>query len=134
MPARLDDALPLGEVLWTHPDPTATPMWRFLERVNEKHGLRLKGYRDLYRWSVDDVALFWEEVWHFVGITASVPFDQVWNCCLDCLYAKKLLGYASDESRVRQTERLSGLGSAVAEQLHIVCVRLIELYTVASLK
>lgn len=80
------DAVPVGnEVLWTHPDPTSTPMWRFLQRVNEKRGLSLDGYRDLYRWSVDDVALFWEEVWQFVGITASRPFDQV-SLCVWCLY------------------------------------------------
>lgn len=86
MPAALNDTPGLGEVLWTHPDPTSTPMWRFLQLVNEKHGLQLKDYRDLYRWSVDDVALFWEEVWHFVGITASQPFHKVRNGCLNCSY------------------------------------------------
>ena len=65
------------EELWRHPDPTSTPMWQFLQGVNKKHGLQFQNYRDLYKWSVDDVALFWEEVWHFVGVNASIPFDQV---------------------------------------------------------
>ena len=60
-------------------------MWRFLERVNQKHRLQLDGYSGLYKWSTDDTALFWEEVWHFVGIRASKSFDKVgighMSCC-----------------------------------------------------
>ncbi|EFQ25279.1 acetoacetate-CoA ligase [Colletotrichum graminicola] len=63
--------------LWRHPDPTATPMWAFLLRVNSKYGLKLADYPGLYKWSIENVAEFWEEVWHFVGITASKPFDKV---------------------------------------------------------
>ncbi|GKT51606.1 malonamoyl-CoA synthetase vrtB [Colletotrichum spaethianum] len=63
--------------LWRHPDPTSTPMWAFLLRVNSKYGLELADYPGLYKWSIENVAEFWEEVWHFVGITASRPFDKV---------------------------------------------------------
>ncbi|KXH58506.1 acetoacetate-CoA ligase [Colletotrichum nymphaeae SA-01] len=63
--------------LWRHPDPTSTPMWAFLLRVNQKYGLELADYPGLYKWSVENVAEFWEEVWHSVGITASKPFDKV---------------------------------------------------------
>ncbi|KAK2034231.1 acetoacetate-CoA ligase [Colletotrichum zoysiae] len=63
--------------LWRHPDPTSTPMWQFLLRVNSKYGLELADYPGLYKWSIENVAEFWEEVWHFVGITASKPFDKV---------------------------------------------------------
>ncbi|KAH8670069.1 hypothetical protein BGZ61DRAFT_114908 [Ilyonectria robusta] len=66
-----------ADQLWSHPDPSSTPMWRFLKHVNKKHGLSLDGYPTLYQWSIDNVALFWEEVWHFVGIKASKSFDQV---------------------------------------------------------
>ena len=63
--------------LWRHERPEATPMWRFLELVNSKYHLDLKDYPELYKWSVDNVADFWAEVWHFAGIKASKPFDQV---------------------------------------------------------
>lgn len=66
-----------AEELWRHPDPESTPMWQFLQHVNRKYGLRLDGYPALYRWSVEHVGPFWEEVWHYVGITASVPFERV---------------------------------------------------------
>jgi acetoacetyl-CoA synthetase len=65
------------EELWRHPDPTSTPMWRFLLHVNQKYGLQLAGYPDLYKWSVENAALFWGEVWHFVGIKASKGYDKV---------------------------------------------------------
>lgn len=63
--------------LWRHPDPTSTPLWKFVQHVNSKYGLDLKDYPAVYRWSIDNVAEFWEEAWHFVGIRASKSFDKV---------------------------------------------------------
>lgn len=68
---------PTARELWKHPDPTSTPLWQFQGRVNEKYGLQLSDYPSLYKWSVENVADFWEQVWHFVGIRASTPFDEV---------------------------------------------------------
>lgn len=65
------------EVLWTPPKPRATPMWRFIERVNEKHGLAIADYEALLKWSVENVAAFWEEVWLFFEIKASRSYDKV---------------------------------------------------------
>lgn len=66
-----------AEILWRHPDPTSTQARAFLEHVNSKHGLQLRGYASLYRWSVEDVPAFWGEVWDFVGINASVTYETV---------------------------------------------------------
>jgi acetoacetyl-CoA synthetase len=63
--------------LWRHPNPTTTEMWRFLEHVNSKYGLQISDYPGLYRWSIDNVASFWEEVWHFTGVKSSQPFGEV---------------------------------------------------------
>lgn len=65
------------EVLWTPPDPQSTQMWRFIQRVNERRGLAITDFEELYRWSIEDVAAFWEEVWHFLEIKASRPYDEV---------------------------------------------------------
>lgn len=62
----------MAEELWRHPDPTSTPMWKFIQRVNDRHQLEIKGYQDLYKWSIDNVGLFWEECWEFVGIQAEL--------------------------------------------------------------
>lgn len=70
-----------SELLWRHPGPASTPMWQFLQRVNKKHGLKLDGYPGLFKWSVDNVSPFWEEVWDFVGVVASKKADKVRGSC-----------------------------------------------------
>ncbi|KAK3379723.1 acetoacetate-CoA ligase-like protein [Lasiosphaeria ovina] len=62
--------------LWRHSSPQSTQMWKFMLHVNQKYRLNLSDYPSLYKWSVENVAAFWEEVWHFAGIKASKPFDQ----------------------------------------------------------
>jgi hypothetical protein len=82
--------------LWRHPDPKSTPMYKFMQHINTTFGLALDDYPALYKWSVDHVPSFWEQVWHFVGVEASQPFDEVGSrrpclippfaqsCCQQC--------------------------------------------------
>lgn len=63
--------------LWRHPNVPATQMWAFLQRINDKYALQLQAYGELYRWSTNNIALFWEEVWHFTGVRAVKEFDLV---------------------------------------------------------
>ncbi len=63
--------------LWRHPAPETTPMFLFLQYVNSKHGLDLVDYPALHTWSIDNIAAFWEDTWHFVRIKASQLFDEV---------------------------------------------------------
>jgi acetoacetyl-CoA synthetase len=65
--------------LWEHADPQSTKMYEFLELVNKKHGLELKTYDNLHRWSIDNVAKFWEEVWDFTGMVADKRFSKVYT-------------------------------------------------------
>ncbi|KAK4988253.1 hypothetical protein LTR50_004079 [Elasticomyces elasticus] len=64
-------------LLWQHPTPKSTQIWDFLKKVAKKHQLQLKDYDDLYKWSIDNVAVFWEETWNYTGIKASEPFREV---------------------------------------------------------
>jgi acetoacetyl-CoA synthetase len=68
-----------SQKLWEHPNPKSTPMYKFLELMNEKHGLNLQTYDELYKWSIDDSATFWGEVWDFTGMKASKRWDKVPN-------------------------------------------------------
>ncbi|KEY64273.1 hypothetical protein S7711_09312 [Stachybotrys chartarum IBT 7711] len=86
-----------GKELWRHAAPKTTPMWQFMQRVNERHGLQVNDYPGLYKWSIENTASFWEEVWHFVGITASKPFDEpefvfglivILTCCPFCIHSR----------------------------------------------
>jgi acetoacetyl-CoA synthetase len=50
---------------------------RFIKFVNNEYNQNLKGGKDLYRWSIEKIADFWEAMWKFSGIIASKPYDKV---------------------------------------------------------
>jgi acetoacetyl-CoA synthetase len=67
-----------------------TPLWvpseerkrqanisRFMEQVNARHQLKLNSYAEVYRWSVENIPDFWAEMWDFVEIKGSKPYEQV---------------------------------------------------------
>ena len=55
--------------LFTPVDPrNTTRLFRFLHEVNEKHGLKLDSYQDLYHWSISNIDLFWSHVWDHAQI------------------------------------------------------------------
>ncbi|WP_319409455.1 acetoacetate--CoA ligase [uncultured Desulfosarcina sp.] len=54
-----------------------TNMHRFMQHVNRRHDKDFNTYDDLYRWSVEEIPVFWETVWNFSGVIASKPFDAV---------------------------------------------------------
>jgi len=49
----------------------------FTNYVNSERGLALKGYDQLYEWSVDKYADFWESMWKFAGIVHSADYSSV---------------------------------------------------------
>jgi len=51
-----------------------------VQLVNQKFGLHLQSYEDLYSWSIENVGEFWGEVWNFVGVRAAKEFDEVSVC------------------------------------------------------
>jgi len=50
---------------------------RFMNLVNEKHGLVLNDYAALYEWSILHRAEFWALIWDFGGVIASQPYERV---------------------------------------------------------
>ena len=42
----------------------------FIEYVNRNYGQNLKGGKDLYKWSVEQIPDFWDAMWKFSGIIA----------------------------------------------------------------
>jgi acetoacetyl-CoA synthetase len=66
-------------VLWS-PSPDArrtTEVGRYLDWLAERRGLRFESYDELWRWSVDDLAGFWESVWERAGATSATPYEAV---------------------------------------------------------
>jgi len=50
---------------------------RFINLVNEKHGLKIDSYDELYDWSIENIPDFWAAAWKFLGIKASRDCDKV---------------------------------------------------------
>ena len=69
----------MGKKLW-EPSPervSTTNMFKFMQKMNRKHGLALERYSDLYTWSVENIAQFWAEVWEAADVIHSAPYGQV---------------------------------------------------------
>lgn len=62
--------------LWKHSNPEKTQFYAFQQHVKEKHKLEGDTYADLWQWSVDNPAAFWEEIWHYTGIKAQTPYEK----------------------------------------------------------
>jgi acetoacetyl-CoA synthetase len=80
---------------------------RFISFVNEKHGLEINSYDELYRWSIEDIQDFWEAMWEFGKIKASRRYDVVvddlskfpgakWFVGARLNFAENLLRYRDD--------------------------------------
>lgn len=58
-------------------------MWKFKMSIEAKYKVQFKDYHELHRWSVENVAEFWEEAWYYTNISSELdgvtkaPFKQV---------------------------------------------------------
>ncbi|NGY04503.1 acetoacetate--CoA ligase [Solimonas terrae] len=70
-----------GELLWT-PRPEfaqRSQLARYQNWLRERRGLdfALDDYAGLWRWSVDQPEQFWETIWDYFDVQATVPFSRV---------------------------------------------------------
>lgn len=49
----------------------------FTRWVEARRGLTFTDYHDLWRWSIDDLSVFWSDVSEFFGVAVDVPTDRV---------------------------------------------------------
>jgi acetoacetyl-CoA synthetase len=49
----------------------------FFQLANEKFAQNISDYDALYRWSVENIADFWQLMWEFGGVIASSPYTKV---------------------------------------------------------
>lgn len=68
----------MHDLLWTPSEERIkkTEMYAFMQYVNEKKGLELKNYRELYDFSIERGEEFWDLLWKFLGII-STPYEKV---------------------------------------------------------
>ena len=95
--------------LWTPPESVRynANMTRFIAFVNERHGLSLTSYQELYSWSIEKIPDFWADAWDFTGIKCFRKYDTViddlghfpgakWFVGARLNFAENLLSYRDD--------------------------------------
>jgi acetoacetyl-CoA synthetase len=65
--------------LWepSQEDRDRAELTRFMRWLGERHGRRFADYDELWRWSVEELQLFWAGIWEFFGVRASRPYRHV---------------------------------------------------------
>jgi len=68
-----------GTVLW---EPSKeqienAAITRFRKWINEENGLAIQTANELWKWSVDELELFWESIWKYCDVLSHAPYGQV---------------------------------------------------------
>ena len=121
--------------LWTPDQNTIkeSNIQAFIQAANQRHGLQLSDYSNLYQWSIDDRPAFWQQIADFYHVhffhSASVPLAQdtmpgaQWFPGATLNYAEHLLRHRNNnialifrgEKGKRQTYTYQELYTAVAK-------------------
>ena len=112
-----------------------TEMSRFMRWAGERHGRDFASYDELWCWSVDELEVFWADIWEFCGVRASKPYERVlsshempgarWFEGAELNYAENLLlgpvgskGRDPDAVAVLHTSELRDLGEITWGELN----------------
>ncbi|MFQ5711431.1 MAG: acetoacetate--CoA ligase [Candidatus Geothermarchaeales archaeon] len=99
----------MGKLLWEPSEERIKQAntTRFIDFVNDKYGLKIDSYHQLYDWSIENIPDFWAAMWEFGGIKASRGYDEVvddlskfpgakWFIGARLNFAENLLRYRDD--------------------------------------
>jgi acetoacetyl-CoA synthetase len=69
----------MANVLWEPTDEQVknANLSKFMEYVNERYGLSLSNYEELYNWSIESIPDFWAAMWSFADIIQSKPYENI---------------------------------------------------------
>ncbi|SPF46663.1 Acetyl-coenzyme A synthetase 1 [Syntrophobacter sp. SbD1] len=69
----------MSKLLWEPSEERvkSTNMYQFIRYVNERYGMSISSYDELYRWSINEIPLFWEAVWNYSGVIFSKPYEFI---------------------------------------------------------
>ena len=82
-------------------------MFVFQEHINLKYDLSIKCYPELHKWSIDNIDIFWKEVWDYSKLIYSKPYtnvmisndniwETIWFSDSKLNYAENLLKHRND--------------------------------------
>ena len=65
----------LWELLYTSKN--STRIMRYMRWLHRRYQVDFREYSELYQWSVDNSADFWESIWQYFKIKSYTPYEQV---------------------------------------------------------
>ncbi len=82
---------------------------KFISFVNKEHGLEINSYKELYKWSIENIPDFWAAMWKFAEVKVSRKYDVVvddlkkfpgakWFNGAELNFAENLLRHREDHS------------------------------------
>ena len=107
----------------------ASNLTRFIEFVNSQHGVKVKNYSDLYKWSIEKPDTFWAAIWNYAGVICSRPFERVvddlgkfpganWFPGARLNFAQNLLRYKDDRTAVVSMDESGVVSRLTYSRLH----------------
>jgi acetoacetyl-CoA synthetase len=69
----------MSKLLWqpTRERIEESNIYQYMQYVNERFGMDLQTYGELYKWSVTEIPAFWESIWNHGEVICSRKYDQV---------------------------------------------------------
>jgi acetoacetyl-CoA synthetase len=110
---------PPAAPLFVPPNAGSSHCVAFLKKVNEKYGLALDSYFDLYRWSIDHVDLFWDTVWDDVVIVGYKGQDVVDNNSIPATnppwFSEARINWAENMLTCRSTDKFALIQASMSK-------------------
>jgi acetoacetyl-CoA synthetase len=68
------------KIMWqpTNNEIANCQMSKFMLYINEKYGYAAKNYQELYQWSIQEKAKFWQAIWQFFNVTSSETAQDIY--------------------------------------------------------
>jgi acetoacetyl-CoA synthetase len=84
----------MARLLWkpTQQQIINSNMYKFMQSVNNRYGLHMTEYDQLYQWSIENIADFWRHFWQYADVQCSKTFDEVLDDPNKMPYAKWFTG------------------------------------------
>ena len=67
----------MEKTLWKPHNKKQSQMYDFLNQMNAKYNLEITNYNELHKWSVENISVFWKEIWNYSKIVYSRPYTKV---------------------------------------------------------
>lgn len=67
------------EALW-HPSAKQlqeSNLAKYRDFLYQQHDIRFEDYHELWKWSVENVDLFWESIWKYFQVKSTMPYEQI---------------------------------------------------------